>query len=507
MPFLILNEVNADTPSVSTNRCQFVELRGTPGYLIPPGTWFLSVEGEAGNFGRLNWAVDLGLLVVGPNGTLSLANLSDPCPGRLFSSGTTLIDVSAANTGGFGTETESYMLIKAPPQNSFVQNGDVDVNNDRILDAGAVITLLDGIATVSNTITQANYAPLVFSGPSSNQPDAFTRFVGILTPNSPPAWFYGELAENPDSTTQYAAPLSPNAPPCPILTPGDQNGQPLGCGAQFSNRTPISITPGASANSANDPASPNASQIAVSGMIGSVESIRVTLFDLSHVFPDHIDVLLVGPQGQKFVIMGDAGDGTSISPSNPVTLTFGDAGISLLPNSSPLTSGFCEPTTWETPVSNFPAPAPAGPYNEAGSETGSSTGADTFAEVFAGTTPNGIWSLYVRDDNGTARPDVDSGMIAGGWEIEIRTTTPLVTVSGRVVTPTGLGLRNAVVAMTDSQGIRRTATTSSFGIYTFENVRAGETYIIGVASKRYRFAARSLQINDNISNVDFVGLE
>lgn len=507
MSFLILNEVNADTPSETTNRCQYVELRGTPGLVINPGTWFLSVEGQAGSFGRVNWAVNLGLVVVGPNGTVSLANLSDPCPGRLFSSGTKLVDVSAANVGGFGTDTESYMLISAPIQNSFFQNDDVDVNNDGFLDAGRLITPIDGIATVSNTITQASYAPLVFTGPSSNQPDAFTRFVGNLTPLSPPAWFYGELAEFPDSTTQYVAPLSPNAPLCPILTPGNQNGQPQGCGAQFINSSPIAITSGASPDPARDMANPYPSQITVSNLPGTVESIRVTLYDFSHVFPDHVDVLLVGPQGQKFVIMGDAGGSLSISPSSPITLSFGDAGTSQPPNSSVLSSCFCEPTTWEGPVTNFPQPAPAGPYNEPGSAVANGTGSDTFAEVFGGTQPNGVWSLYVRDDNGTARPEIDSGMIAGGWGIEVRTTPSLVSVSGRVVTPSGLGLRNAIVIMTDSQGFRRTTTTSSFGIYTFDNVQAGETYVFGVSSKRYRFAAQTLTPNANLSNVDFVGLE
>lgn len=82
-----------------------------------------------------------------------------------------------------------------------------------------------------------------------------------------------------------------------------------------------------------------------------------------------------------------------------------------------------------------------------------------------------------------------------------------VAVGGRVTTPTGLGLRNAVVALTDSLGVRRTATTSSFGVYSFGNVRAGETYTIGVSSKRYRFSSRILLVNDNLTNVDFVGLE
>jgi len=82
-----------------------------------------------------------------------------------------------------------------------------------------------------------------------------------------------------------------------------------------------------------------------------------------------------------------------------------------------------------------------------------------------------------------------------------------VEVSGRVVTPTGLGLRNAVVTMTDPSGARQTATTSSFGAYRFDNVRLNETYILGVASKRYRFASQVLFVVGPVSNFNFVGLE
>jgi len=84
---------------------------------------------------------------------------------------------------------------------------------------------------------------------------------------------------------------------------------------------------------------------------------------------------------------------------------------------------------------------------------------------------------------------------------------PAVTISGRVLTPAGLGLRNAIVALTDSDGIRRTTTSSSFGTYSFENVIPGENYIVGVSSKRYRFAARSLSVNENLADINFVGLE
>lgn len=84
---------------------------------------------------------------------------------------------------------------------------------------------------------------------------------------------------------------------------------------------------------------------------------------------------------------------------------------------------------------------------------------------------------------------------------------PVATVSGRVTSPDGRGLRNAAVSITDSQNVIRIVTTSSFGFYAFDSVLTGAAYTIRVSSRRYRFSSMVIQVNDNLSNVDFVGLE
>ncbi len=86
----------------------------------------------------------------------------------------------------------------------------------------------------------------------------------------------------------------------------------------------------------------------------------------------------------------------------------------------------------------------------------------------------------------------------------VGTTT---TISGRVTSPTGLNIRNALVTITDSSGNRRTATTSSFGIYSFADVALGETHTVTAATKRYRFTPQVIQVTGNLANVDFTGLE
>lgn len=82
-----------------------------------------------------------------------------------------------------------------------------------------------------------------------------------------------------------------------------------------------------------------------------------------------------------------------------------------------------------------------------------------------------------------------------------------VSVAGRVTTPGGLGLRNAMVSMEDQQGVVRKTSTSSLGFYSFDDVAVGPNYTIRVNSKRYRFDFVTMAINANLSNLDFVGLE
>lgn len=86
-------------------------------------------------------------------------------------------------------------------------------------------------------------------------------------------------------------------------------------------------------------------------------------------------------------------------------------------------------------------------------------------------------------------------------------TAAAVLVSGRVITTDDRGIKNVVVSITDSKGIERTTVTSSFGYYSFDDVTAGETYIITVSGKRFAFAQPSqiLNISEDTTEVNFIG--
>ena len=122
------------------------------------------------------------------------------------------------------------------------------------------------------------------------------------------------------------------------------------------------------------------------------------------------------------------------------------------------------------------------------------------------------------DQRGFARP-VDlagytnaaggNGADIGAFEAQtapLAPTAATVSVSGRVITPQGRGIRNVVVTMTDSNGNTRTARTTSFGYYRFEEVAAGETYIFTVSGKRFSFEQNSQvhSIMEDTDDINFV---
>ncbi len=183
----------------------------------------------------------------------------------------------------------------------------------------------------------------------------------------------------------------------------------------FSNHAPITIRD-------NNSADPYPSQIAVSGFVGNVSRVTVTLNGFWHTFPDDVDMILVSPSGQKSYLMSDAGGGTPIPSASPINIKFDDTDASAVPvpDNTALSSrtykvANYEGSTTDDFVNRTPA-GPAGPYAEA-------------LSTFNGSSPNGNWSLYIVDDTPS-----DSGAITNGWSIGI-TTLPVITGLADVVTP------------------------------------------------------------------------
>ncbi|MEZ5424204.1 MAG: carboxypeptidase-like regulatory domain-containing protein [Pyrinomonadaceae bacterium] len=111
--------------------------------------------------------------------------------------------------------------------------------------------------------------------------------------------------------------------------------------------------------------------------------------------------------------------------------------------------------------------------------------------------------LYIRwFDKNDASDDALAGI--DNFQITTAVTAADATVSGQVVDTFGSGVSGAVVTLTSASGERRSERTSPFGYFTFKGVQAGETYVLTVASKRYSFTPRSLNVGDSIDDLRIV---
>ena len=80
-----------------------------------------------------------------------------------------------------------------------------------------------------------------------------------------------------------------------------------------------------------------------------------------------------------------------------------------------------------------------------------------------------------------------------------------VSISGRVLNAQGNAISKAQITITEPSGATRTVMTNAFGYYRFDEVAAGETYILSIAHKSYQFAnsPRILFVGEDLEDIDF----
>jgi subtilisin-like proprotein convertase family protein len=146
-------------------------------------------------------------------------------------------------------------------------------------------------------------------------------------------------------------------------------------------------------------ANPYPATINVSGVEGLITGVTVSLYGISHTFPDDLEILLLSPGGQTALLMSNAGASNNLEGFN---LTFDDAAApNYMPDAGVITSGTYAPSNYGS--TGFAPPAPAGPYGGT-------------LSALNGYSANGLWRLFVYDD-----VSGDSGTISGGWGMTITT--------------------------------------------------------------------------------------
>ncbi len=86
-------------------------------------------------------------------------------------------------------------------------------------------------------------------------------------------------------------------------------------------------------------------------------------------------------------------------------------------------------------------------------------------------------------------------------------TAASTSVSGRVLTADGRGIGGVRISITLPNGEVRTALSSSFGYYRFDDLEVGQIYVLSIAAKRYAFInpTRIISLSDELTGEDFIG--
>jgi subtilisin-like proprotein convertase family protein len=240
-------------------------------------------------------------------------------------------------------------------------------------------------------------------------------------------------------------------------------------GVTFSNANVVTVNDGMAPPTV---AAQYPSLITVAGFAGQVVTkATVTLFGFTHGFPSDVDILLVGPQGQKSILMANAGGQNKYSVTNLV-LTFDDDASSTLPIYSRLVSGTFKLTDGYAMTGypnlpfDFPSPAPAGNSNS-----------PTALSVFKNTDPSGAWKLFVVDD-----ASGDGGTI-NGWSLTLSIAIPLQiqhieanTVVSWPASATNCSLQSSVGLSTSWSNVTNAPIPIGFRNYVTNAVAGGSTF-------------------------------
>jgi subtilisin-like proprotein convertase family protein len=157
------------------------------------------------------------------------------------------------------------------------------------------------------------------------------------------------------------------------------------------------------------PANPYPATRTISGQAGVISDLNVIIDGIWHQRPDDLDLLLVGPQGEKAILMSDACGTFEVAAFG---WTWDDEAAAPMPDGDATNrcgTPFHRPADYE-PGESWPAPAPPGPHA-------------TALSAFDGTDPNGEWRLFVQDDSSDR-----VGFFTNRFQLQIQTNTkPTIT--------------------------------------------------------------------------------
>lgn len=142
----------------------------------------------------------------------------------------------------------------------------------------------------------------------------------------------------------------------------------------------------------------------------------------------------------------------------------------------------------------------------------STNGGTSFTTTLAANTPNdGAESVLIPNSpTANARVQVRCSTSCffdiGNANFTITPPTAANTsISGRVVTSSGSGIRGVILTLLDSSGqVAGRAVSNGFGYFTIPEIPAGATYTLQIASKTATFSPRIISVSDSIEGLEIV---
>lgn len=420
--------------------------------------------------------------------------------GATFAAQAATFTVTNTNDSGAGSLRQAILNANA------ANDADQIVFDPTLFGSAQTINLTNGL-TITNPVTITGTGARLLTVRRSNNAafaiftinngSGTVRISGMTISNGGPVQFGGGVTNNGGALTLDGVTVSGTVGGADSAV-DNQSGTMTIINSLISNNTSIGLlVDGGTVNVANTTFSGNNDAF---NQIGAVATFPGNTINLNNVTITNNQPVGINNQ--------DAGPGTfnirnTIIAGNTQDIrgAFVSRGNNLIGNTTG-GSGFTQPSDKTNVAANLGAlannggqtnthlPNPGSPAIDAGNNCVVNSSCGT----------NNPPVNLTTDQRGTGFPRQNGTAVDIGAAETAGPTAAGVSISGRVSVG-GRGLTNAVVYLTDQNGETRAARTSTFGYFRFEDVAAGETYIVQVVSKRYFFTPQVLSVSEDITNL------
>ncbi len=212
---ILLNELKVNPPGPDSPH-EYIEIKG-PANASLTNLYFISVEGDGDDAGRVTLLIDLSPQTLGDNGLLIIVS---PAHSYTIPANTTIVtNMQLEGSGGLQNGSNSFMLISST---TAIRSGiDYDTDNDGVLELPDGAMILDSLGWSDGGAGDLIYGGAVLMQSVSSPPDAATRFLNNQDASNAAAWYNGNLTG--EGAAAVYENVSDNFPEGGRLTPGSEN--------------------------------------------------------------------------------------------------------------------------------------------------------------------------------------------------------------------------------------------------------------------------------------------